>query len=162
MNSKLCLGGSDICKILTNCLEYLCCKYWCWIIKNQNLIASCSLVFDYLNQHLIFSDIFYQKIIISIQLKKNCFNFFLNLKMRNWNLLSKKKYAMFFLSRKRQQTKELSWECPGHILDMAKCPQTTQTACPVGTYKYQFDGAFVHVAPSTSTIIQKIVQFFTF
>ncbi len=55
----------------------------------------------------------------------------------------------------------LSWKCPGPVLNMAKCPQIMLTVCPVWTFEYWFDGAFVHVAPHTSTIIQKS-QFFHF
>ncbi len=56
----------------------------------------------------------------------------------------------------------LSWECPGHVLDMAKCPQIMQTACPIQTFEYWFVGSFMYVAPCTSSIIQKILKFSLF
>ncbi len=56
----------------------------------------------------------------------------------------------------------LSWECPGHVLDIAKCPQLMWIACPIWTFEYKFDETMVHVAPHTSTIIQTNLEFFTF
>ncbi len=43
----------------------------------------------------------------------------------------------------------MSWTWPGHGLEMAKSPQIMQTACPVWTFEFQFDGDFMHVAPHT-------------
>ncbi len=58
--------------------------------------------------------------------------------------------------------KELSWECPGHVFGITKCPQIMQTVCPVQIFENQFDGDFLHVAPHTLTIIWKISKFSLF
>ncbi len=49
-----------------------------------------------------------------------------------------------------------------YVLDMEKCPQIMQTAYTVLTFEHQFDGAFMHVSPHTSTTIQKILNFSLF